>query len=222
MTRLKSEPLHVRQLALGPMKNFVYLLGDGASDEVAVVDPAWDAAAIRAAAQADGKRLSAIIVSHHHGDHVNGVEPLLAELDLPVYVQRSEHAFSDAVRFGDAVRLVGPGEVIRVGGLEVELIHTPGHTPGSQCVHARGALFSGDTVFVNACGRCDFKGGDPEAMHHSLHRVLGALDDGTRLYPGHDYGDVQVSSLGRERAQNPYFQLKALPDFVAHRMRPRT
>lgn len=222
MTGTISKTLYVRQMTLGPMKNFVYLVGPADGAEVAVVDPAWDVPAILTAVEEDGKRLVAAFLSHHHFDHINGVAPLLAARDVPVYAQRAEIDFADALApFRGALKAVAPGEVVPVGALEVTCIHTPGHTPGSQCLHCGGALVAGDTVFVNACGRCDLSGGDPQAMHDSLHRVLGGLDSSTVLYPGHDYGDVPVSSLGRERAQNPYFQLAALPDFVRHRMRPR-
>lgn len=209
-------------MTLGPMQNFIYLVGAKGSKEVAVVDPAWDVPAIFLEAQAHQKVISAVFVSHHHFDHINGVGDLLARADVPVYVQRAEVDFAEELaEFAGALKPVGPGEKVRVGGLEVTLIHTPGHTPGSQCVLCGGALVSGDTVFVNACGRCDLPGGDPQQMFESLTQVLRALPDQTVLYPGHDYGDVPVSSLGRERAHNPYFRLGALGDFVSHRMRPR-
>lgn len=205
------------------MKNFVYLLGAKGAAEVAVVDPAWDVPAILAAVEQDGKRLTAVFLTHHHFDHLNGAPELLRARDVPVYVQGAEVDFSEAVQqLGSAVRRVGPGEAVKVGPLEVTCVHTPGHTPGSQCLLCRGALVSGDTVFVNACGRCDLSGGDAAQMFDSLHRVLGALPAETVLYPGHDYGDVPVSSLGRERANNPYFRLAQLEAFLAHRNRPRT
>ena len=209
--------LYLRQLRLGPKKNFVYLLGSQGSSEVTVVDPAWEVSAIEAAAAEDGKTLAAIWLSHHHDDHTNGVSELLERHDLPVYVQAIEHDFSPAVRFGDAVRKVAPGETISWGGLEAICVHTPGHTPGSQCLWVGGGLVSGDTVFVDHCGRCDFHGGDPRQMFDSLHRVLGALPDPTVLYPGHDYGEVPVSSLARERAKNPYFLANTMAAFLAKR-----
>lgn len=223
MASTKAETLYVRQLALGPMKNFVYLVGAADGGEVAVVDPAWDVPAILRAAEEDGKRIVAALLSHHHFDHINGVPALLEARDVPVYAQKAEVDFAEVVRaFGDTVKPVAPGDVVSVGGLEVKCIHTPGHTPGSQCLLCRGALVSGDTVFVNACGRTDLPGGDTAQLFDSLHRVLGGLDDDTRLYPGHDYGDVPVSSLGREREHNPYFQLSALEAFARFRNRPRT
>jgi glyoxylase-like metal-dependent hydrolase (beta-lactamase superfamily II) len=222
MATTTTPALYVRQLALGPMKNFVCLIGAAGHPEVAVIDPAWDAAAIAAAVQEDGKRLAAIFLTHHHFDHLNAAPALLELADVPVYAQRAEVEFADAVRaLGDAVRPVGHGEVIAVGPLPVTCVHTPGHTPGSQCLACGASLFSGDTLFVNACGRCDLPGGDAGQLFESLHRVLAPLGDETTLYPGHDYGDVPVSTLGRERRLNPYLALTQRSDFVAYRLRPR-
>ncbi len=205
------------------MKNFVYLVGAQGAREVCVIDPAWNVPAIVGALHEDDKQLVAVMLTHHHGDHLNGVPELLSHHDVPVYAQRAERDFAPAIQaFGDVVRPVGPGDVVAVGPLNVKCIHTPGHTVGSQCLLCGDALVSGDTVFVNACGRCDLPGGDPRQMFDSLHHVLSNLPAQTVLYPGHDYGDVKTSSLGRERAQNPYFQLRDLNDFVAHRSRPRT
>ena len=158
-----------------------------------------------AQARADGRRLAAIVLTHHHPDHVNGVPELLQAHNLPVYVQRAELDFAESLQaFAGAVRAVSPGERLKLAGVELECLHTPGHTPGGQCLHCDGAVFTGDTLFVNACGRCDLEGSDPAAMHDSLVRVLGRLAGATLVYPGHDYGDVKVSTLSRERAQNPY------------------
>lgn len=222
MNQTKPETPYVRQLPLGPKKNFVYLSGASGGTQAFVVDPAWDVSAILAAVEADGRKLSGIFLTHHHDDHINGVPGLLQRVDVPVYVQQAEVDFAEVLRpFASAIRAVSPGERVRVAGLEVECLHTPGHTPGAQCLSCGGGLFAGDTLFVNACGRCDFKGGDPQAMHHSLFDVLGRLSGATALYPGHDYGDVKVSSLARERERNPYFQLKERDAFVKYRMTPR-
>lgn len=215
--------LYVRQLELGPMKNFVYLVGDKDSPEVAVIDPAWDVDAIERAAAEDGKTLSAAIVSHCHQDHTNGLPELLARHDVPVYVNEQEAKFSEELRAttGDALRASKPGDTVQVGRLSLKLLHTPGHTPGSQCVLCEGALVSGDTLFVNGCGRCDMRGGDPEAMYRSISQVLLALPEATKLLPGHDYGDVKISTLQRERAHNPYVGFTDVHSFVNFRMRPR-
>jgi glyoxylase-like metal-dependent hydrolase (beta-lactamase superfamily II) len=112
---------------------------------------------------------------------------------------------------------VSHGEVVRVGPLEVRALLTPGHTPGSQCLSCGDAVLTGDTVFVNACGRCDLRGGDPAAMFRSITQVLMKLPDSTQLFPGHHYGDVPISSIGREKRHNPYFQQPSLEAFLAYR-----
>jgi len=218
-----STPLYVRQLKLGPMDNFVYLVGAKDAEEVVVVDPAWDVDAIERAAAEDGKRIVGAFVSHSHGDHINGLPVLLKRHDVPVWVQRAELDFSPELRkmAGDAARPLGPGGTFDIGPLRAKALHTPGHTPGSQTLWVDDAVASGDTVFVQGCGRCDLRGGDPEAMYRTITGVLMKLPDETRLLPGHDYGDVPISSLGREKAQNPYFQFPDLASFVAYRMRPR-
>lgn len=214
--------LYVRQLPLGSMQNFVYLVGAEGSPQVAVIDPAWDVDAIEKAAQEDGKQITAAFASHCHHDHINGAPELLRRRDLPFYAQREELEFSPELRrLGDAVKPLSPGDVVHVGPLPVRALHTPGHTPGSQCLLAGDAVLSGDTVFVNRCGRCDLKGGDPAAMHRTITQVLMRLPEGTRLLPGHDYGDVPISSISREKAQNPYFQFEDVAAFVAFRMQPR-
>jgi glyoxylase-like metal-dependent hydrolase (beta-lactamase superfamily II) len=215
---------YVRQLKLGPMDNFVYLVGAAGAREVAVVDPAWDVDAILAAAAGDGKEIAAALLTHHHNDHINGLQPLLERTGgVPAYAQRAEIEFSPALqRFGKDLTAVGPGERIDVGPMRITCVHTPGHTPGAQCFHFDEALVSGDTVFVGGCGRCDLPGGDPQRMFDSLHRVIGSLPGETTLFPGHDYGGRPTSTLADEKAHNPYFLRGDLGSFVAYRMRPRT
>jgi glyoxylase-like metal-dependent hydrolase (beta-lactamase superfamily II) len=212
--------LYVRQLKLGPMDNFVYLVGPDGSPETALVDPAWDVAAALRAAEEDGRTVTHALVSHHHHDHVNGLADVLAHGGIRVHAHRADVPRL-APELQSEVTPLDAGEVVEVGPLRVSAMHTPGHTPGSTCWHAGDGLFAGDTVFVNACGRCDLAGGDPEEMFQSLNRVA-QLPGEVRLYPGHDYGDVPASSIARERERNPYFQkLASLTDFVALRMRPR-
>jgi hydroxyacylglutathione hydrolase len=213
-------PLYVRQLKLGPMENFVYLVGAEGARETALIDPAWDVEAALAAAEEDGRAVTHALVSHHHFDHVNGLPMVLDKGGIHVFAHRADLPRL-APELQREVSAVEAGTAVEVGPLRIAAMHTPGHTPGSTCWHAGEGLFAGDTVFVNACGRCDLAGGDPEQMFQSLKRV-SELPGEVRLYPGHDYGDVPVSSVARERERNPYFQkLASLTDFVAYRMRPR-
>jgi hydroxyacylglutathione hydrolase len=212
--------LYVRQLKLGPMENFVYLVGADGARETAIVDPAWDVAAGLRAAEEEGRTITHALISHHHFDHVNGLPQVLAQGGIRVFAHRADVP-KLAPELQREVTPLDAGDAVEVGPLRIAAMHTPGHTPGSTCWHAGEGLFAGDTVFVNACGRCDLAGGDPEQMFQSLKRV-SQLPDEVRLFPGHDYGDVPVSSVARERERNPYFQkLSSLTDFVAYRMRPR-
>jgi glyoxylase-like metal-dependent hydrolase (beta-lactamase superfamily II) len=215
--------LYIRQLKLGPMENFVYLLGAEGAKETAIVDGAWDVPEALRVLERDGRELTHALVSHHHQDHTNGLPDLLAHGGVRVYVHANDlPELLPEIR--SEVRAVKGGDAVEVGPLRILALHTPGHTPGSTCWQIegdQGGVFSGDTVFVNACGRCDLRGGDPEQMFESLRRI-SRLDPDTRLYPGHDYGDVPVSSVAREKEKNPYFGLLgSLPEFVAYRMRPR-
>lgn len=216
--------LYLRQLELGPMANFVYLLGAEGARETAVVDPAWDVEAILEAAAADGKEIVAALITHGHHDHVNGLEPLLERRpSVRAFAQRREIEFSSLLQpLRGELHPVDPGATIEVGPARITCVHTPGHTPGSQCFHVDDALLTGDTLFIGGCGRCDFAGGDPEAMFDSLHRVIGSLPDRTAVYPGHDYADRPVSTIGEEKASNPYYLRRDLASFIAYRMRPRT
>lgn len=211
--------LLVRQYEIGMMENFVYFIGDAKTREVLVVDPAWEVDTIlRHAAQEDVKIVGALI-THHHYDHTNGIGDLLAAKDVPVYIHRKDipYLLPDVPRGG--LKPVDGGEKVRVGDVEVEMIHTPGHTPGSQCFHVRDHLVSGDTLFIGACGRCDFKESDPEEMYKSLHQRLGKLPAQTLLLPGHNYADRPTSTMGRERETNPYLMVDSLKNFLNFRMR---
>ncbi|HME92470.1 MAG TPA: MBL fold metallo-hydrolase [Myxococcaceae bacterium] len=216
------KPLYLRQLLLGPMENFVYLLGAPDAKEVAVVDPAWDVDAIERAASEDGKTIASAVLSHSHFDHINGLSDLLDRHDIPVFAQKAEVDFSPELReFAGSIKGLAPGDEIPVGPLRIKALHTPGHTPGSQCFYCGSSLVSGDTLFIKGCGRCDLRGGDPNAMYRSLSQVLAKLPDETKLFPGHDYAEVPVSTIAEEKKQNPYFQFSDLASFLAFRMRPR-
>jgi glyoxylase-like metal-dependent hydrolase (beta-lactamase superfamily II) len=215
--------MFLRTLALGPMQNFVYLVGPEDGREAAVVDPAWDVPAILRAAAEAGREVVAALLTHGHRDHVNGLDELLAARPgLRAFAHPAEIAFRPPLAaLGDAVVPVPDGGTVPVGALAVTAIHTPGHTPGALCFRAGERLFTGDTLFVGACGRCDLPGGDPERMFDSLHRTLGALPGELQLLPGHDYGPVPTRTLAEERRENPYLRAGERDAFVALRGRPR-
>jgi hydroxyacylglutathione hydrolase len=220
-----TEPtIYLKQLELGPMQNFVYLVGDPATRECVVVDPAWEIDTIVETTEADGMRLIGALVTHTHQDHVGGslaswgmpgripgVEELLTRVPLRVYVHKNEREFLPGL--GSDLVKVDNHDTLPIGRLTLTFLHTPGHTPGSQCFLVDGRLVSGDTLFINACGRTDLPGSDPREMYYSLTQRLGALPDDTVLYPGHNYGG-ESSTIGREKRQNPYMRFPSLGDFL--------
>jgi glyoxylase-like metal-dependent hydrolase (beta-lactamase superfamily II) len=208
---MTTRPLYLKQLELGPMQNFVYLVGDPATREAAVVDPGWEVPTILKTLAEDGYRLTHIFATHAHFDHVMGLPALLKHHDVPVYVNRDEAASMDVAP--SVLRPMDSGDIIHVGEVPIRLIHTPGHTPGSQCLLIDGQLLSGDTLFIRACGRCDLPGGDPEALYHSLTNTLKKLDDQTILHPGHNYADVPTSTIGQEKKDNPFLQIETVERF---------
>lgn len=195
------------------MRNFVYLIGDRETGEALVIDPAYDPVGIVDVCGADGMRPVGVLATHYHPDHVGGsmmglsipgVVELLETVDVPVHVQADEVDYVSATTgLGHhEIRSHAGGDVVRVGGLEVELIHTPGHTPGSQCFLLGGRLLSGDTLFLEGCGRTDLPGGDPAALYESLTRRLGKVPDDTVLFPGHFYDAAPSAPLGQTRRTN--------------------
>jgi glyoxylase-like metal-dependent hydrolase (beta-lactamase superfamily II) len=208
----------------GQMANFVYLLGDDEKRECMIVDPAWDVPGILDIIDREGMRLTGVLATHYHPDHVGGtifghtiagLAELMSLRPVTVHVNEFE---SEGVKQvtglskNDLATHRG-GDELAIGDLKVKLLHTPGHTPGSQCFLASGALVSGDTLFIGGCGRVDLPGSDPEAMYHSLTQVLAKLPAATNLYPGHNYASRPVSTIGDEQQENHYLRIRSLEDW---------
>jgi glyoxylase-like metal-dependent hydrolase (beta-lactamase superfamily II) len=211
-----------RDLAVGDplatqMVNFVYLIGDRETAEAVVVDPAYDAEGILATLAADDMTLTGILATHHHQDHVGGdmmgyaiegVAELTGRVDVPVHVQASESEFVSKVTGLAPTDLTthSSGDVVSVGQIDISLIHTPGHTPGSQCFLVENNLVAGDTLFLDGCGRTDLPGGDPAALYASLTQKLAKVPDSAVLYPGHQYSAAPSASMEDTRANNFVFK----------------
>ena len=226
---MSDDRLYFRQLLAGrdfatsdqvaqQMVNFVYLVGDRETGEALVVDPAYGVRELVELAGADDMRVVGALVTHYHPDHVGGsifglsIEGLAKLLDLAackVHVNKHE---AEGVRKvtglseSDLVRHEG-NDRVKVGDVEVELLHTPGHTPGSQCFRVGDALVSGDTLFLQGCGRVDLPGGDREEMQRTLTERLARLPDELVLYPGHAYGG-EHATLDEVRRINPVFRAR--------------
>lgn len=196
------------------MVNFVYLIGDRETGEAVAVDPAYAPAELMDMVEADGMHLVGALATHYHADHVGGnlfgheiagVTDLLEQTSVPIHVQRAEVPW--------VVRAAGlskddlfehdADDVLEVGEIRIRLLHTPGHTPGSQCFLVDGRLVAGDTLFLNGCGRTDLPGSDPAAMYDSLLNRLARLPDDTVVYPGHLYSEDPSATLGETKRWNP-------------------
>ncbi|MEE2704151.1 MAG: MBL fold metallo-hydrolase [Myxococcota bacterium] len=212
-----QDDLYIEQLRCGPMQNFVYLVGSKRTREVALVDPAWEIDPLLEHIEEKGLTLAAALVTHYHPDHcgghmmgqeIEGVAALLERKGVKVYINKHE---ADGLRKITGIsesdlERVDSEDTLTIGDVEIRFLHTPGHTPGSQCFLARDALVSGDTLFVRCCGRVDLPGSDPAELHQSLRRLAG-LPEQTVLYPGHQYSEESQSTIGQELATNPYLRI---------------
>ncbi len=225
-----AERFYFRQLLAGrdfarddplahQMVNFSYLIGDRDTGEAMAVDPAYGVRELVEIAGADGMRITGALVTHYHPDHVGGdlmgyriegARELLGmdEVDAPLHVQRAEAPWVQRVTSASDSDLVlhDSGDEVLIGAVPVRLVHTPGHTPGSQCFLVDGRLVAGDTLFLEGCGRTDLPGGDPEAMYESITQRLAAVPDDTVLYPGHLYSPEPSATMGDTRRRNYVFR----------------
>jgi hydroxyacylglutathione hydrolase len=215
--------LYFQQLEMGPMQNFVYLIGSTETRKVAVVDAAWEIDRILRIAAADEMEITHAFVTHTHPDHVGGrfagveiegVTELLSKCKAKVVVHKAEAEFLKALSPSDIIKAES-GDKIDVGGVEIQLLHTPGHTPGSQCFLIDNRIVSGDTLFIGACGRVDLPGSNPEQMYYSLTQKLMALPDDMILFPGHNYSATPTSTMGEQKKTNPYLRFTSLKQFLA-------
>jgi glyoxylase-like metal-dependent hydrolase (beta-lactamase superfamily II) len=195
------------------MANFVYVLGDAVKRECVLVDPAWDIDGLLRNLDEADLRLTGVLATHYHPDHVGGdlfgfritgLRELIAQRPVPIHVHTAEAHGVHVVTGLSARDLIGHAgsDILKVGDLPIEFVHTPGHTPGSLCFLVDGKLISGDTLFVGGCGRVDLPGGDPEEMYRTLTQRLARLPDEIEVFPGHDYADRPSSTLGIERRDN--------------------
>lgn len=226
-----SERLYFRQLLSGrdfaredpvaqQMKNFAYLIGDRETREAIVVDPAYAAGDLLDTLAEDGMSLTGVLATHHHPDHVGGemmgfslpgLTDLLAREQVPVHVNADEAEWVRRTTGVSGTDLVSHGhdELLHVGAVPLRLLHTPGHTPGSQCFLLDDRLVAGDTLFLQGCGRTDFPGGDSEAMYHSV-RALAGLSGDPVVYPGHMYSTEASAPLSDVRENNFVFRPSSL------------
>ncbi len=193
------------QIEAGGDRNFSYLIGDEETRLCAVVDPGYDTSKLAARVQALGLKVAYVLNTHTHHDHTVGNDVFhQGEVKLAAY--------KDA-RVNPDVPLEH-GDVIQLGQQRIEVLFTPGHYVDALCLLVNGKLMTGDTLFVGCIGGSSFQGGSAEKQFHSLFDVILRLDDSVEVYPGHDYVPQPFSTIGHERATNPFLSRTNFPDFI--------
>jgi len=223
MTDEMADRFYFRQLLSGrdfarsdpvarQMVNFAYAIGDRVTGEALLVDPAYGIDELMGLLAEDDMVPVGVLASHYHADHIGGdlggypiegIAALLERVDIPIHVNSHEVPWIERTTgVTSSLRAHDSGDVIKAGEIEVELVHTPGHTPGSQCFLTEGHLLAGDTLFLEGCGRTDLPGSDPGEMYETLTKRLSNVPDDTVLFPGHLYSAESSQSMGQTRKEN--------------------
>ena len=233
---MSEDRLYFRQLLAGrdfargdliarQMVNFVYLVGDRETGEAVAIDPAYDVQGLVDVLAEDGMRLTGALATHYHPDHVGGdmmgytiqgVADLLTANPVPIHVQVDEKPWVQRVTGASDHDIVAhsSGDTVTVGEIPIQLIHTPGHTPGSQCFLVENRLVAGDTLFLEGCGRTDLPGGDAGQLYESLTQKLAKVPDDATLFPGHLYSAEPSAPMGETRKWNMVFQPRDKDTFL--------
>lgn len=198
--------MKVHQIQVGNMQNFTYVVEDEDSGEAIIIDPSWDLIEIELVIKRNDLKVKYIVNTHHHFDHTLGNEGMVNSTNAKII----QHEFSE-LKHDITVK---DGDIIEFGHSKLTVYHTPGHSKDSICLVGDGKIFSGDTLFVGNCGRVDLPGGSAKELYHSLFDTLYGLDDNLVLYPGHNYGHVEISSIGQEKTTNFVMQKRTEQEFL--------
>ncbi len=196
----------VHQIQVGNMQNFSYIVVDEETKESIIIDPSWDLIELEMIIKENNLKIKYIVNTHHHFDHTLGNETMIESTGAPVVQhEKSELKHDITVKNGDSINF---------GHSSLKVLYTPGHSDDSICLIGDGKLFSGDTLFVGNCGRIDLPGGSAKKLYHSLFEILYFLDDSLIMYPGHNYGNSEVSTIGKEKMTNMIMQKRTEQQFL--------
>ena len=198
--------MKVHQIQVGNMQNFTYLVEDEDTSESILIDPSWDLIELELIIKKNNLKIKYIVNTHHHFDHTVGNEAMAKSTNAPIIQHENSELTHDIT--------VKDGDYIEFGKSKLKIIHTPGHSKDSICLIGDGKIFSGDTLFVGNCGRVDLPGGSARELYHSLFDILYSLDDNLIMYPGHNYGNTETSTLGQEKITNLIMQKRTQEQFV--------
>jgi len=196
----------VHQIPVGPMQNFSYIIVDEDTSESLIVDPSWNLMELELIIKENNLKIKYIVNTHYHDDHTRGNEEMVTSTKAPIVQHESSTLKNDIT--------VKDGDFIEFGNSKLMVLHTPGHSNDSICLVGDGKIFSGDTLFVGNCGRIDLPGGSASKLYHSLFAVLYSLDDDLVLYPGHNYGPTETSTIGKEKMTNMIMQKRTEQQFL--------
>ena len=196
----------VHQIQVGNMQNFTYVVEDEGSSEAIILDPSWDLVEIELIIKRNNLKIKYIVNTHHHFDHTLGNEAMAKSTNAPIIQHESSELKHDIT--------VKDGDFIEFGSSKLKVLHTPGHSKDSICLVGENKIFSGDTLFVGNCGRIDLPGGSAKELYHSLFDVISFLNDDLVIYPGHNYGTSETSTIGKEKTTNFVMQKRTEQQFV--------
>ncbi|HFE37580.1 MAG TPA: MBL fold metallo-hydrolase [Gammaproteobacteria bacterium] len=212
----ETKSFSIEAMEMGPMENLVYIIHDHASQRAAIVDPAWDVPEIIRRAKEIGVKITDILITHGHADHINGIDDLLNECDAEVHLLKAEVNFSELLIKNPTLHY--GGDEILLGETKIKILHTPGHSPGSACFLIGGELITGDTLFVFGCGHCKLAGADPNKLFESLSKLKKNMPENTIIHPGHNYAEKTESTMAEQVEGNPFLHFDDIKDFVRYRM----
>jgi glyoxylase-like metal-dependent hydrolase (beta-lactamase superfamily II) len=196
----------VNQIPVGNMQNYSYIVEDEDTSEAIIIDPSWDLVELELVIKKNNLKIKYIVNTHHHFDHTLGNEAMAESTKAPI-IQHELSELKNDIKVKD-------GDFIEFGNSKLKVLHTPGHSKDSICLIGDGKIFSGDTLFVGNCGRIDLPGGSAQELYHSLFDVLYSLDDDLVMYPGHNYGPSEVSTIGKEKSTNMIMQKRTEQQFI--------
>ncbi len=194
---------NIHTLIVGPLETNCYILYTDDRSECLVIDPGYEPETVLDTVKTLGKTVAAILLTHGHFDHVGGVREIFSQTDCDIYLCPADCQMPETMTAGPLcyTNSYTEGDILNLAGLTIQVLHTPGHTPGSVCLLCENALFAGDTLFAGSCGRTDLPGGDWDTLASSLAR-LKALPDDYTVYPGHG----EATRLSLEKSYNPYLR----------------